>query len=270
MLGHFQDAIERELISYYHFQPSKAKKEIAVVRKKLSEVIFVFSRQSDNLSLFSPSDQNHIINEFDRICGTFSDNDNAFAINNIAQGKSVMIICPGAYLRQELESAIDFNPVEILPRISGTIFHELSHFLNTSSSFSLNEFVKSRSQHDNSVRGLEWCQKEHFNLSSPILNNYSGFRSEIEADVIGNIAFGNYLKSSCLSTNQKLDLIKIAYGDICGTTDSVPHPGADFRLNELLLKTPEIFYQFKCYRAYENTPMVGCSVSGYKTLNLAF
>ena len=73
-----------------------------------------------------------------------------------------------------------------------------------------------------------------------------------------------------LVSDQKLDLMKIAYGDICGTTDTVPHPGEDFRLNELLLRTPEIFHQFRCYRAYQNTPMIGCGISGQKTLNLAF
>ena len=64
--------------------------------------------------------------------------------------------------------------------------------------------------------------------------------------------------------------MKTAYGDICGTTDTVPHPGEDFRLNELLLRTPEIFHQFRCYRAYQNTPMIGCGISGQKTFKFSF
>ena len=150
------------------------------------------------------------------------------------------------------------------------MFVGLSHFLNTKPNFALNEFIKSINPINNQPSGLENCQNENFKLTTAIKNNYPNFREEIEADVIGNIAFGKYLKSSNLSINQKLDLIKIAYGDICGTSDTVPHPGDDFRLNELLLRTPEIFNEFRCYRAYQNVPMVGCGITGHKTLNLVF
>ena len=265
MMGHYKDAIKDELKSFFHFQPEKAKSEFAKVERKLDSVVFIFSRKSDKLSLFSTSEQTKIVNDYDQICGTFSDNDNAFAMHDVNGTQSVMIICPGAYLRQDLSNALDFDTLDLLPRISGTIFHELSHFLNTDSSYALSGFVRGSQNY-----GLEKCQKDNFKLSTPLRNNYSAFRVEIEADAFGNIAFGKYLQSTNLSVDQKLDLMKIAYSDICGTTDTVPHPGEDFRLNELLLRTPEIFHQFKCYRAYENTPMIGCSISGQKFLNLAF
>ena len=265
MMGHYKEAIKDELKSYFQLQPEKAKSEFAKVKSILDSVVFIFSRNSDKLSLFSNSEQNKIVAAYDNICGTFSDNDNAFAMHEVSASNSVMIICPGAYLRQDLSSALKFNSVDILPRIAGTIFHELSHFLNTDSGYALSDFVRGSNGY-----GLEKCHKDNFKLSTPLKNNYSAFRGEIEADAFGNIAFGKYLQSTNLSTDQKLDLMKIAYGDICGTTDTVPHPGEDFRLNELLLRTPEIFHQFRCYRAYQNTPMIGCGISGQKTLNLAF
>ena len=41
-----------------------------------------------------------------------------------------------------------------------------------------------------------------------------------------------------------------------------PHPGVNFRINELILKHPAIFHAMDCNRYYRSKFMFGCGLKG--------
>ena len=209
VLGHFQDAMVDQIKSYYqNIEPRKAAVKIKNLKRKLKNVYFIFSRRSPEIRHFSHDIKLKIIGFYNSACRSMADGDNAFVFNDRETRKKVVVMCPGAYLRQGLSDVQNFNATEIAPRILSVFTHEFAHILNSRKN--KRSFIV-----DNFPYRLRSCHQTWYDLPEDVRKSYNRYYKEIEADVLGNLALGKMLRSesfSSVSKEIKLDIIKRSYG----------------------------------------------------------
>ena len=115
---------------------------------------------------------------------------------------------------------------------------------------------------------------------SCIYKNYDGAEKlsprslgEIYADIYSAQALSKELNSpqrSNLSQKEKLHIVKKSYYRLCGSKSDGVHPSGKFRMNQILLKDPEIFKIFNCKEHTKNHSVISCNKGPPQVLKLNF
>ena len=103
------------------------------------------------------------------------------------------------------------------------------------------------------------CMANHYPGAWSTKRILIDYKDEITADIFAANSFSLELENRGYNKMKKLKLLTSSYKILCHTRDDGVHPSGEFRINEVLLRHPEIFKMFDCKKHYQGKIINSCS-----------
>lgn len=178
-----------------------------------------------------------------------------------------LIICPGLILTSVGK---DQSGWMALPGVLSTVLHELAHHIDHHGFPELYDTYETCATKwhshmlapiaDDALK-VSWLTKSPDQKKKEIVKNHM---AEISADLWAIEAFSIYLAK--FPAGNRLDRIRMSFGQLCGTGDEGHHPTGDFRLQVLLRGDPQIASLMGCPK--KQRVATTCSMDGANVASL--
>ena len=164
--------------------------------------------------------------------------------------------CPSYLAEIYVDEKIQEKRDEIYFHMLMVITHELGHI-----------FGPKRFQAFSPERASETllCMSYHYPGAWKTKGFLPDYKDEIMADIFASRSVSKELLKRNYSKMKKLKLLTSSYKSLCGSSDDGSHPSGSFRLNEILLRQPEVFKMFGC-KKHIKKQITSCSTGRPKIL----
>ncbi len=202
-------------------------------------------------------------------CGELGLSDNAFALPVLPSGKRYVIVCPGMVMGA-LKGGMD--PVANFRNVLQGVAHEMGHHIDSlryPGLYSKFSQCLATSHADGLVIGPKSSLglKMGIYKDQRIVNSHKAEEHLFEsaADYWATEAIVQYLNNEApnLTMRDRLNVLREAYGALCGTGDEGVHPDGKFRLEVLLRSSATMNIVMGCKGFPNGKP--ACSLAGATT-----
>ena len=189
-----------------------------------------------------------------------------------------ILVCPGFYAHiPGVRDALLTEKTKSRLRgvLSFTLAHELGHLIE--GRLNNNDITSLEYKEPLLAKSFLQCVKENYDLTDDMKNNFGKYKRELIADMAAYTQFAGEIKGK--SVREAIKILRSGESIFCLTMNdhekhkddkSEPnhHPPSSFRVDQLLLKYPEVFKSMGCGKFHKGKSIVGCGLKGAEILQL--